>query len=426
MIQAYNHFLTEYYSRLPAHSLAHKQKELKEVYSRIVSMSRRTAYYKLDLSKEKQFFSLSLKDSALTMSETLNGLSDVFQKPAEIKRVCSSNPKAVAATLLGKGGTSFTAPVSIRVHQLAKPQVNEGRFVPSKDGGPAPGSYRFHVQTGDEDYEFSYKITNSSSNEDLMKKLVDFINRSNIDIQASFEGDSAGGLSRIVLNSSRTGVPEGETLTFSIFDEPREDGAAGLVSYFGLDQVSQPPSHASFSVNGKEHTNANNQFTLNRNISVSLKQAVDTEITLSPETTEEKLEKAVGEFLKSYNTIVDLTKNSPAGNRRSARLQIELNHIFSTAQETLAAVGLSHGEDHTLSFDPQALLRPETRQQLKAMFEEPDGLLAQLSRKMRDVAINPMEYVDKIIITYPNLSRPGFSNPYCTSLYSGMMFNSYC
>ena len=50
MIQAYNHFLTEYYSRLSAHSLAHKQKELKEVYSRIVSMSRRTAYYKLDLS----------------------------------------------------------------------------------------------------------------------------------------------------------------------------------------------------------------------------------------------------------------------------------------------------------------------------------------------------------------------------------------
>ena len=65
-------------------------------------------------------------------------------------------------------------------------------------------------------------------------------------------------------------------------------------------------------------------------------------------------------------------------------------------------------------------------QHLKTLFEEPDGLFAKLSRKMSDIALNPVDYVDKVIVTYPNTARAGFSNPYLTSIYSGMMFNSYC
>ena len=53
-------------------------------------------------------------------------------------------------------------------------------------------------------------------------------------------------------------------------------------------------------------------------------------------------------------------------------------------------------------------------------------MLARLSRKMQDIALNPMEYVDKTIVTYPNTSRAGFNTPYNTSVYSGIMFNSYC
>lgn len=65
-------------------------------------------------------------------------------------------------------------------------------------------------------------------------------------------------------------------------------------------------------------------------------------------------------------------------------------------------------------------------QHLKTLFEEPDGLFAKLSHKMSDISLNPVDYVDKVIVTYPNTAKPGFTNPYLTSIYSGMMFSSYC
>ena len=45
--------------------------------------------------------------------------------------------------------------------------------------------------------------------------------------------------------------------------------------------------------------------------------------------------------------------------------------------------------------------------------------------KLNQSLINPMEYIDKVIVNYKNPGK-NFPNPYLTSMYSGMMFNSYC
>ena len=46
-------------------------------------------------------------------------------------------------------------------------------------------------------------------------------------------------------------------------------------------------------------------------------------------------------------------------------------------------------------------------------------------KKINDVSLNPMQYVEKTIVAYKN---PGhnFPAPYAASAYSGMMFNYYC
>ncbi len=48
-----------------------------------------------------------------------------------------------------------------------------------------------------------------------------------------------------------------------------------------------------------------------------------------------------------------------------------------------------------------------------------------LLRKSNQVSLNPMNYVDKVVVAYKN---PGhnFVSPYTSSAYTGMMFNSYC
>jgi flagellar hook-associated protein 2 len=50
---------------------------------------------------------------------------------------------------------------------------------------------------------------------------------------------------------------------------------------------------------------------------------------------------------------------------------------------------------------------------------------SQILRKTNQVALNPMDYVDKKIVAYKNPGHSFFS-PYVTSAYSGMMFSSYC
>jgi flagellar hook-associated protein 2 len=46
-------------------------------------------------------------------------------------------------------------------------------------------------------------------------------------------------------------------------------------------------------------------------------------------------------------------------------------------------------------------------------------------RKTRQIAINPMEYVNKTIVAYKNPGK-NFADPYTTSAYSGFLFNNYC
>lgn len=429
MIQAYNHFLTEYSSNFSARTRSvHKPNELKAVYSRIRNMNRHSAYYKLDLSSDKQFFTLSLKDASLALADTLKDLSAAFQKPSVVNAAHSSDPESVSAKLIRGEEASFQEPVSVRVDALAAPQINTGFKVPSDMEGPKPASYRFQIQTGSDSYEFSYNVSSVSTNRELMRKLAGFINRSNIRVLARVEDDAPRRASCMVLTSENTGLSGEGALAFSIADSASSgDGKLpGLVSYFGLDRVTQKPSNASFTVDGREQTNPNNTFVLNRSLSVTLKRTTKEDVRISPETAGEQAVSELESFLSSYNALIKLTREGLAGNRRSARLQSELNHIISSDLEELNESGIWRREDFTLSYDADILKKPDTMKHLRALFEEPDGMFARLSRKMSDISLNPMEYVDKVVVTYPNTKAPGVLNPYSTSIYSGMIFNSYC
>ncbi|MDE6874283.1 MAG: hypothetical protein K2P87_07470 [Lachnospiraceae bacterium] len=428
MIQAYNHLLTEYSSNFSARTRSvHKPNELKAVYSRILNMNRHSAYYKLDLSSEKQLFTLALKDSSLALADTLKELGHAFERPSVINSAHSSDPESISASLVDAEHTSFREPVSVRVKSLATPQVNTGLRVLSEGEGPTPAAYRFRIQTGEDSYEFSYNVSTSSSNRELMHKLTNFINRSDIHVLAKVEDDADSRTSRIVLTSEETGLPKGQTTAFSIADSASGGGLVpGLVSYFGLDHITQKPTNAKFLLDGREKTSMSNTVVLNRDLSLTFQKKTRREVTVSPETAGEQAIGELANFLKSYNALLNLSRNGLPGNRRSARLQNDLTRILSTDPEELSRSGIRRNEDFTLSIDSQTIKKPETMQHLKTLFEEPDGLFAKLSHKMSDISLNPVDYVDKVIVTYPNTAKPGFTNPYLTSIYSGMMFSSYC
>ena len=68
-----------------------------------------------------------------------------------------------------------------------------------------------------------------------------------------------------------------------------------------------------------------------------------------------------------------------------------------------------------------ALQEDMTRQ----LFDE-GGFLTALKGKCSDIAINPVEYTKRIIVSYPDYSKEGPRQTYLTSSYCGMFFNYYC
>ena len=49
-----------------------------------------------------------------------------------------------------------------------------------------------------------------------------------------------------------------------------------------------------------------------------------------------------------------------------------------------------------------------------------------MGKRATSMLLNPMEYANKTIVAYKNPLKDNYSTPYITSIYSGMMFNSYC
>ncbi len=92
---------------------------------------------------------------------------------------------------------------------------------------------------------------------------------------------------------------------------------------------------------------------------------------------------------------------------------------------SLENIGFIVGKNGQLALDENefksSIENGEDLSQLSAIRHFTNSVL----RKTDQISLNPMEYVDKTIVSYKN---PGhnFATPYVTSNYSGMLFNSYC
>ena len=70
-------------------------------------MNRHSAYYKVNLTREKQLFTLSLKDASLALADTLVELGKAFERPTVINSAHSSDEETVSASLIDVEHASF-------------------------------------------------------------------------------------------------------------------------------------------------------------------------------------------------------------------------------------------------------------------------------------------------------------------------------
>ncbi len=246
------------------------------------------------------------------------------------------------------------------------------------------------------------------------------MNRSNIGLNASVITNELGNTA-LSVKSEATGVTGIKPVIFSIESENDE-----LVETFGLNNVSEYPANAIFSINGNEKYSHSNDLNYNNLYSIKLNNVTgDNPAIISLNTNDESIVDTVDELLSGYNTMISVfsTDNSMkfSGNERLKR---EFSRITNAYKTTLNNNGMHVEQDGSISMNKSEVLNVAHNGLMSDVFSELNEFKKSIQRKADSIATNPMDYVNNKIVAYKNPHRT-MTDPYNLSAYTGMMFNGY-
>lgn len=422
---AYQYYLSEYGHKEFSRYDAHKKSELKGSYNNIVRLNKKTPLYKIDLSESTQRLLIDLKENSRIFQNRLYEIFGTKDSEGDLQRktTYTSNPDLLDVEYIGDEDIAEDTVYSIKIEQLASPQINTGDFIAEDTPGLTPGNYSFDLNIGDNAYEFQFKVTENSTNLALQEKLSRLINRSNIGISAQVIRD-ANGSSAMELTSVHTGALFQKRM-FSFLENASSE-LSGSVDFLGLNKMRQASSDAVIEINEQRTSSSSNNFTIEKKFLINLKgttsegEAVEIGFHKSSEMVFEQLEI----FADSYNQIYGMTDNDESGNLAGQKLKVKLNGIVSAHNHMLESVGLVRDDSGYFHVDKDAVIKAFQNGSLDRDYPELIRFQKSLINETQLISANPFEYVNKTMISYPNPQRPT-STPYQTSIYAGLLLNGY-
>ncbi len=474
----YDYYLTTYASRPATKSDTHKKSELRSVYNNIVKISKKSPLYKVSVSENIQKFAIDLKENARTLSTDANNLFEKSLESEKSQKYVSDNEDVVQVKTLDTSNdintndtnandininntntndinindtnidltvssnaditnpdpdsdnisdtksvnTAFASHYNIEVLNLATPQINTSDYLNNDDLDIPKGAHSFEVNVGDSAYEFRFNATKDDTNKTVLEKLSRLINRSNIGLTSKML--YSGNNSALEITSNATGLgftPE----IFSI--APGENSPYDkVVSKLGLNNVSSYPTNANFLLNGMEKTTSSNTFTIGKSLEITLngisKKGQATSISLNDDL--DSVISSINDMISSYNNLLDLSNNSNEGSDDAAILNKEIHKTTRQYASNLENIGITINENGKMTFDEALFIQTANEDDLDKSLASLNSFRQAIVSRADDISINPMKYVDKVMISYPNPVH-SFANPYMTSIYTGMMFNGY-
>lgn len=423
----YNYFLTTYAPETKNSSRydTHKKSELRNVYNSIVKQSKESPLYIVDTSNDTKRFAVGIKESAREFSNTIASLSDTDSDDVLNKKAASStNSNIVSAKYIGSDDEDISFDIS--VEKLASTQLNSGFYLDSDAPvSLSEGSYSFDVHINDTDYEFQFSISSGDTNRNLQDKLSSLINRSNIGINGTVVDDGDGN-SALVMESVATGIAEGQDAIFTVSDD-HTSKATGVVDYLGISDITAPAENAQFTLNGTQRSAYSNLFTVDKKFEIALNNLTadgDT-VTIGLKADVESMSDNIKQLADSYNGFIDKAIAYSGSNVKTDTFMSDMQKLTNLFKNDLDSMGLHFGEDGKMVVDDEQLNTALESTDGASHVEKVRDFTSSLMRKSNQISLNPMDYVQKTVVAYKNPGR-SFANPYITSIYSGMMFNSYC
>ena len=425
---AYNYYMSTYANKEVSRYDSHKKSDLRKVYNQIVKKNKEAPLYKISDPEEAKRYAIDIKESAKSIQNVVASLSDrygSFNDSFQKKVAVSSDEDKVGVSYIGDGSEANQAEsFSISVEQLAAPQVNEGNYLKDNGHSLRPGSYSFDLNTTSGAYEFQYNVSSEETNLDIEQKLARLVNSSSLGITAEIRSDGKGS-SALALTSIQTGLSENEKALFTI----SPDASAGSVEsmkILGIDQIAEEAHNSSFTLNGNVHSSLSNTFSINNAFELTLKGTTGEKATqIGFKANTDAIADNIQTLVDAYNHI--LTTSDPyADTERSGgrRLTKDIASVSRSQQASLQYIGLMVADDGSISIDRDILSNAVEPNRADQTFQTLADFRDALGKKAENIAVDPMNYVNKIVVAYKN---PGhnFATPYVSSIYSGMMMDRY-
>ena len=183
---AYEYYMATYAKNEVSRYDSHKKSDLRKVYNRIVKTNKESPLYKISNIEDAKKFAIDIKEGAKNIQNVVASLSDsygTFSDSFQKKVAESSDSSKVTVKYVGDGQEDNpTDKFDIFVNKLALPQINTGNFLKNDDISLLPGSYSFDLNTNISAYEFQYTVNPGETNIDVLNKLANLINNSNLSI----------------------------------------------------------------------------------------------------------------------------------------------------------------------------------------------------------------------------------------------------
>lgn len=118
-----------------------------------------------------------------------------------------------------------------------------------------------------------------------------------------------------------------------------------------------------------------------------------------------------------FNRLLNRSDDYGNKNGRPSRPGGELRTLVDRSAGELLTSGISIDENGFLAVNDTAE---------DSEIKIPEEFISHLIEKCDKMSMNPMEYVEQKIYSYAHIYRSDVGSAYESSVYSGMLFNSYC
>lgn len=427
-LQIYDQYLTTYGSKRCSRYDTHDSKELKELYSSIQLKNRFAPVYLKSPTVEEISYAIQLKEQAKSLHETIDTLSCDDENQLFSTKTAYSDPSGQISVSYDPTETQgvssyYKAPAHfvMSIQDYATPQRNTSSYLTSSQPVMMPaGSYSFDLITNKLHYELQFDLQPGDTHDTLQHRLMRLINNSDLGVHAEVLQDD-NGRSALQITSDAYGIPAKGNEHFRITDD-NTSHKNGMVHYLGLNKDIEPARNAAYTIDGEPQSSYSNTFRVYDAYEITLhpEAATDknTEIQVGLYPDPQSLSYNIDSFVKSYNAFLESSKSAQ---EHSERLSEDMHRLLQGHQNEIEKYGIQVNKDDTLLYPPKEEAEEATPMDLNAL----QNFGSHLIRKLSSIAMDPMEYLNRQICSYPNPATT-YINPYVTSIYSGMLFNTYC